>query len=126
MGHYTSRPLTVERIGALDRAAMVSFYRDRFASAGDFSFFMVGAFKVDDVLPMLTRYVGSLPSAKTPASRFKDVGISFPPTVAARAGREGEGTEEPDGHQLLCRSAYRGERADARRGRDRSARDRVA
>jgi zinc protease len=81
MGHYTSRPLTVERIGALDRAAMVSFYRDRFASAGDFSFFMVGAFKVDDVLPMLTRYVGSLPSAKTPASRFKDVGISFPPTV---------------------------------------------
>jgi len=81
MGHYTSRPLTVERISALDRAAMVSFYRDRFASAGDFSFFMVGAFKVDEVLPMITRYVGSLPSAKTPASRFKDVGITFPAKI---------------------------------------------
>jgi zinc protease len=79
MGHYTSRPLTVERIGTLDRAAMVSFYRERFANAADFSLFMVGAFKVDDVLPMLTRYVGSLPSTKTASSRFKDVGISFPP-----------------------------------------------
>ena len=46
MGHYTSRPLTVERIGTLDRAAMVSFYRERFANAADFSFFMVGAFAV--------------------------------------------------------------------------------
>ena len=81
LGHYTSRPLTVERIGALDRAAMVSFYRERFASAGDFSFFMVGAFKVDEVLPMIARYVGSLPSAKTAPSRFKDVGISFPAKV---------------------------------------------
>ncbi len=78
MGHYTSRPLTVERIRALDRAAMVSFYRERFANAADFSLFMVGAFKVDEVLPMLTRYVASLPSTKTATSRFKDVGISFP------------------------------------------------
>jgi zinc protease len=79
MGHYTSRPLTIERIGALDRAAMVSFYRERFANAADFSLFMIGAFKVDEVLPMLTRYVASLPSTKTATSRFKDVGISFPP-----------------------------------------------
>ena len=81
MGHYTSRPLTTERIGTLDRAAMVSFYRERFSNAADFSFFMVGAFKVDDVLPLVTRYVGSLPSTKTATSRFKDVGISFPPTI---------------------------------------------
>jgi len=81
MGHYTSRPLTVERIGTLDRAAMASFYQERFSNAADFSFFMVGAFTVDDVLPLLTRYVGSLPSAKTATSRFKDVGISFPPKI---------------------------------------------
>ena len=42
---------------------------------------MVGAFAVEDVLPMLTRYVGSLPSAKTANSRFKDVGISFPAKI---------------------------------------------
>jgi zinc protease len=81
MGHYTSRPLTVERLGALDRAAMVSFYRERFSNAADFTFFMVGAFKVDDALPLLARYVASLPSTKTATSRFKDVGITFPPAV---------------------------------------------
>jgi zinc protease len=81
MGHYTSKPLTVERLGALDRASMVSFYRERFSNAADFTFFMVGAFKVDEALPLLTRYVASLPSTKTATSRYKDVGITFPPAV---------------------------------------------
>jgi zinc protease len=81
MGHYTSQPLTVERVGTLDRAAMVSFYRERFANAADFTFFMVGAFKVDEALPLLARYVGSLPSTGKATSRYKDVGIKFPPAV---------------------------------------------
>jgi zinc protease len=42
---------------------------------------MVGAFKVDEALPLLTRYVASLPSTKTATSRFRDVGITFPPAV---------------------------------------------
>jgi zinc protease len=77
-GHYTARPLTLERIGQLDRAAMASFYTARFASAADFTFFMVGAFKIDQALPLIARYVGSLPSTGQPASRFKDVGMAFP------------------------------------------------
>ena len=79
MGHYTAKPLTVDRIGSLDRAAMVSFYQERFSNAADFTFFMVGAFAVNDALPLVTRYVGSLPSTKVAASRFRDVGITFPP-----------------------------------------------
>jgi zinc protease len=78
MDHYTARPLTVDRIKALDRQAMVAFYADRFANAADFTFFMVGAFKVDDAIPLVARYVGSLPSAGKPASRFKNVGLAFP------------------------------------------------
>jgi len=95
MGHYTSRPLTVERIAALDRATMVSFYRDRFSNAADFTFFIVGAFKVDEALPLLARYVGSLPSAGKAASHYKDVGITFPPkTERARVekGKEPKST----------------------------------
>ena len=79
MAHYTSKPLTVDRISSLDRPAMVSFYRERFANAADFTFFMVGAFAVNDALPLVTRYVGSLPSTGAATSRFKDVGITFPP-----------------------------------------------
>jgi zinc protease len=91
MKHYTSRPLTVERIGALDRPAMVSFYKERFSNAADFTLFMVGAFKVDEAVPLLARYVGSLPSTGKAASRFKDVGITFPPAnerVAVAKGKE--------------------------------------
>jgi zinc protease len=91
MKHYTSRPLTVERIEALDRAAMVSFYRERFSNAADFTFFMVGTFKVDEVLPLIGRYVGSLPSTGKMTSRFKDVGITFPSSserVRVQKGKE--------------------------------------
>ena len=61
--HYTAQPLTAERVAALDKAKMSAFYKQRFANAADFTFFMVGAFKVDEALPLLARYVGSLPAA---------------------------------------------------------------
>lgn len=77
-GHYTARPLTPERISRLDRDAMVSFYRERFANAADFTFFMVGAFSVDDVVPLVARYIGSLPSTGTRTATFRDVGVTFP------------------------------------------------
>jgi len=89
--HYTSQPLTVERVNALDRAKMTSFYRQRFSNAADFTFFIVGAFKVDDALPLLARYVGGLPSTGKGTSDFKDVGILFPAgtqSVKVEKGRE--------------------------------------
>jgi zinc protease len=76
--HYTSQPLTAERIAALDRSAMLAFYRARFSSASGFTFFMVGAFKVDDALPLIAQYVGGLPSKAGAPPAFKDVGIHFP------------------------------------------------
>jgi len=81
MDHYTSRPLTVERVRELDRNAMVSIYRDRFSNAADFTFFMVGAFKTDDALPMVAQYVGSLPSTGKRTSVFKDAEMRFPKAI---------------------------------------------
>jgi zinc protease len=79
--HYTARPLTLDRIDKLDRAAMTAFYRSRFANAADFTFYMVGAFKVEDAIPLVARYVGSLPSTEKPTSGYKDVGLTFPEKV---------------------------------------------
>ena len=76
--HCTSTPLTPERVKALDRAKMTAFYRQRFANAADFTFFMTGAFVIDDALPLLARYVGSLPSTGRQTSRVVDLGIHFP------------------------------------------------
>ncbi len=76
--HYTSQPLTAERINTLDRQKMLSYYRERFSNAADFTFFMVGAFKVDEALPLIAEYVGGLPSTGPARKDVKDVGIHFP------------------------------------------------
>jgi len=80
-GHCMSKPMLPEHVALLDREKMLSFYKARFSNAADFTFFMVGAFKVDQVLPLLARYVGSLPSAGAKTSQFKDVGARFPTGV---------------------------------------------
>jgi zinc protease len=80
-GHYTAKPLTAERIAALSRDKISDFYRQRFSNAADFTFFMVGAFKLNDAVPLVARYVGSLPSTGTRTSNFKDVGRRFPTEV---------------------------------------------
>jgi zinc protease len=92
--HYTAQPLTSERLATLDRAKMMAFYRERFANAADFTFFMVGAFKVDEVAPLLAQYVGSLPSTGSKSSAFRDVGLKFPQaveTAKVEAGRDPRG-----------------------------------
>ena len=97
-GHYTTLPITLERIAKLDRAAIAAFYKDRYANAADFSFFMVGAFKTDEVLPAVARYIGSLPSKGTRASSFRDVGAKFPATVTRERVAKGR---EPRAQTLV-------------------------
>ena len=89
--HYTTRPLTAARLATLSREKMVTYYRQRFSNAADFRLFMVGAFTVNDALPLLVRYVGSLPSTGVRTSDFKDVDLRFPTgteRVRVEKGRE--------------------------------------
>ena len=37
-------------------------YKDRFADAGDFKFFLAGNFSIDSITPLLEKYLGSLPA----------------------------------------------------------------
>jgi zinc protease len=87
--HYTAKPLTPERVNALDHDKMVAFYKQRFSNAADFTFFMVGAFNLDEALPLVARYVGGLPSTGQASSNFKDVGIAFPSTTKTETVRKG-------------------------------------
>jgi zinc protease len=96
--HYTAQPLTLDKIAALDRAGMREFYRARFANAADFTFFMVGAFKTDEAVSLLARYVGTLPSTGGPTSAAADIGLHFP-TGTARA--EVTAGREPRGQALV-------------------------
>jgi zinc protease len=92
--HYTAQPLTPERVASLNREKMIAFYRERFANAADFTFFMVGAFKLDDAIPLVAEYVGTLPSTGKKTSTYRDVGLHFPSEVEkakVEAGREPRG-----------------------------------
>ena len=63
--HYTARPLKPEDLAeASTPNRMLAFYQQRFANAADFTFFFVGAFKVDEITPLLATYLGSLPSTR--------------------------------------------------------------
>jgi zinc protease len=60
---------------SLDR--LIAIYKDRFADASDFTYIMVGNFNVNDVIPMLEKYIGGLPSIKRKET-WKDVTPGFP------------------------------------------------
>jgi zinc protease len=59
----------------LDR--LLAIYRDRFTDASDFTYFLVGNFKTDEVIPLLEKYIGGLPSIKRKET-WKDVTPGFP------------------------------------------------
>jgi zinc protease len=59
----------------LDR--LLEIYKDRFADASDFTYLMVGNFKTDEVIPLLEKYIGGLPSIKRNET-WKDVTPGFP------------------------------------------------
>ena len=100
--HYTSIPLTVDRINQLDRSKMTAFYHDEFSNAANFTFFMVGSFTLDDAVPLLARYVGGLPSTGKATAAYKDVGLTFPSTPQRAEVRKGT---EPKAETVVSFSA---------------------
>jgi zinc protease len=56
------KPLTPESIDKINLDRAVEIYKDRFADASDFVFTLVGAFKIEEIKPLLEKYLGSLPS----------------------------------------------------------------
>jgi zinc protease len=93
-GHYTAKSLTPADVPQLDLEAMTRFYRERFSNAADFTYFIVGTFTVDEITPMLERWVATLPSTGKKTSAFRDMGIRFPDKAVndeVRKGREPRG-----------------------------------
>ncbi len=81
MDHYAARSIKLEDLPNLDPRRMQSYFDARFANAADFTFFFAGAFKVDEVTPLIATYIGSLPSRGTPSATFSDDRMRFPTAV---------------------------------------------
>ena len=90
MGHYSARRMQPDDLGRLDAERMRAFYAERFKNAADFTFFFVGAFAVEEITPLLTTYLASLPSTGRAESRGIDMGLRFPEAVRRETVRKGQ------------------------------------
>jgi zinc protease len=90
MDHYTSRPLRLEDLPQLNPQRMLAFYKERFANAADFTYFIVGTFTVDQVTPLVEKYIASLPSRGTAASKVGDLRLTFPEAPVREAVYKGQ------------------------------------
>ncbi|MFW5916610.1 MAG: M16 family metallopeptidase, partial [Bacteroidota bacterium] len=81
MNHPRTLPApSFEQLNSINRQTVKRIFQDRFADAGDFTFFIVGNFKVDTLLPTLEKYLGSLPSIHRKES-WRNVDPEFPEGV---------------------------------------------
>ena len=56
--------LTEEETKAINYSRILEIYRERFANADDFTFFISGDFDPETVKPLVAQYLGALPSTK--------------------------------------------------------------
>ena len=88
--HPRMRLFTPELFDSVDIRRSLAIYRDRFADASGFTFFIVGSFSPDSIRPLVERYIASLPSLQR-GEKAKDVGIRPPSSIVntiVRAGIE--------------------------------------
>jgi zinc protease len=86
--HVRTRPFTAATFDSLDIDRSLAIYRERFAEAGDFTFYFVGRFDPDSLRPLAETYLASLPSSGV-REAWRDPGIRPPAGVVQRTVRRG-------------------------------------
>ena len=90
LDHYSARRMQLKDLDRIDADRMRTFYAERFKNAADFTFFLVGAFTVDEITPLLTTYLASLPSTGRAESRGVDMNLRFPEAVQRETVNKGQ------------------------------------
>ena len=79
---------TVEDLNKINFDKSFEVFEERFANAGDFTFFFVGNFTVEEITPMLTQYLGSLPTIDREET-WNDLGVRPPKGVVKKVLNKG-------------------------------------
>jgi zinc protease len=87
-GHPRARPISTQVFENLDLERSFEIYRERFADASDFTFYLVGSFDPDSIRPLVEQYLASLPGIGR-VERARDLGIRPPSGVVHRTVRRG-------------------------------------
>ena len=67
-----AKRLKEEDLDHINYDRLLEIYRERYANAGDFEFFMVGDVNADSVAPLLAKYLGALPT-KGKKEKYKTI-----------------------------------------------------
>ena len=86
--HERALPMTLESLKEADLNRIMEIYMDRFANAGDFTFFFVGNFDEKKIKPLIEKYLGGLPAIQREES-WVDLGISKPEGVVEKVVYKG-------------------------------------
>jgi len=81
--HFRARPWSEAVIEEMDLETSLRIYQDRFADAGDFTFFFAGNFTLDEMRPLVQRYLGGLPAAGR-RETWRDIGMDPPRGVVEK------------------------------------------
>jgi len=82
------RTLKAEEYEQIDLDRSIDIFRQRFSSAKDLTFILVGSFDVEKIKPMLATYLGSLPTPDLTVA-YRDVGLRPATGVVKREVRSG-------------------------------------
>jgi len=82
------RPLTLGTVDDMNLERSEEVYHERFADAGDFTFFFVGNFEPDRLENLARAYLGNLPTLKR-SETWRDTGITPPDGLITREVRRG-------------------------------------
>jgi zinc protease len=86
--HPRGQPMTAELINEISGETAFRAYLDRFRDASDFTFIFAGAFKSDSIRPLVTQWLGGLPSLRR-VEQGRDRGVRPPTGVVERVLRKG-------------------------------------
>ena len=82
------RTLDAEEYAKIDLDRSIDIFRQRFSSAKDLTFILVGSFDEQQIRPLLATYLGTLPTPDIPVA-FRDVGLRPATGVVKREVRSG-------------------------------------
>ena len=82
------RPLDAEEYANIDLDRSIDIFRQRFSSAKELTFILVGSFDEKKIRPLLATYLGTLPTPDIPVA-YRDVGLRPVTGVVKREVRSG-------------------------------------
>ena len=95
---------TENQINSIDLDKSWSFFKDRFSNANGFTFVFTGSFDIETISPLITKYLGSLPSEKG-TGMWKDVNPEFPAGITEATVYKG--TEPKSSVAIMMDESFR-------------------